>query len=130
MAANPLTEIKDDLVLDRIRILKLINQNRPIGLFDSGPHGSMVAQESFGPCQQAVEGNPSGGEKPAFHQSQEGSYQRHDLLKIGLVDHKKLLRQPDDRLRFLKRNLIPSGRRLAQILFKHRPFIGREVLER
>ena len=51
MAARPFTEVEDNLVLYRIGVLKLIDQDRPIGLLDPGTDGGMVAQESFGPCQ-------------------------------------------------------------------------------
>ena len=49
MAARPFTEVEDDLVLDRIGVLKLIDQDRPIALFDPSADGRMVPQESFGP---------------------------------------------------------------------------------
>ena len=51
MAARPFTEVEDDLVLHRIGVLKLIDQDRPIGLFDPSTDRRMVAQESLGPCQ-------------------------------------------------------------------------------
>src|SRR5262245_1480423 len=45
MATRPFTEIEDNLVLHRIGVLKLIYQNRPIGLFDSSTDGGMVTQK-------------------------------------------------------------------------------------
>src|SRR5262245_16972031 len=45
MGTRPLTEIEDNLVLHRISVLKLIDQNRPIGLFDSSTDGGMVTQK-------------------------------------------------------------------------------------
>ncbi|MCG3776772.1 MAG: hypothetical protein JW395_3634 [Nitrospira sp.] len=36
MTVRPFTKVQDDLVLDRICVLKLIDQNCPIGLFDPG----------------------------------------------------------------------------------------------
>ena len=82
MAARPFTEVEDDLVLDRIGVLKLIDQDRPIGLFDPSADGRMVAQEGFGPCQQPIECDPPGGEKPMTYLIEEGSYERHHLLKV------------------------------------------------
>ena len=82
MAARPFTEVEDDLVLHRIGVLKLIDQDRPIGLFDPSADGRMVAQEGFGPCQQPIECDPPGGEKPMTYLMEEGSYERHHLLKV------------------------------------------------
>ncbi len=48
---------------------------------------------------------------------EEGSYERHHLLKVRLVDRNELLREPDDGGRLLERSCIPSGRRLSQIFF-------------
>ena len=51
MAARPFAEVEDNFVLHRIGVLKLIHQDRPIGLFDPSADGRMVLQESFGPRQ-------------------------------------------------------------------------------
>ena len=85
----------------------------------------MVAQEGFGPCQQPIECNPPGGEKSTMYLIEEGSYERHHLLKVGLVDREKLLGEPDDGGCLLERSLIPSGRGLSQILLQDGPFILR-----
>ncbi len=43
MAARPFTEVEDNFVLHRIGVLKLVDQDRPIDLFDPGADGRMVA---------------------------------------------------------------------------------------
>ena len=82
MAARSFTEVEDDLVLHRIGVLKLIDQDRPIGLFDPSADGRMVPQEGFGSGQQPIEGDPPRREKPMMYLIEEGSHERHYFLKV------------------------------------------------
>ncbi len=51
MAPHPFSEVENNLILHRIGVLKLIDQDGPIGLFDPRADGGMVAQQYFGPGQ-------------------------------------------------------------------------------
>ena len=62
----------------------------------------MVAQEGFGSCQQPIERNPPGGEQALPYLTQEGPYQRHHVVKVGLVNGEKLLSQADNRRSLLE----------------------------
>src|SRR6185295_12692679 len=116
MAVRPFTQVENDLVLYRIGVLELVDQNRSIGLFNSSADSRVVAQEGFGPCQEPIECDPPGGEKPPANVLEEGPHECHDLLKVRLVNHEKLLGKPNNGGCLLERSLIPSGRGFPQIL--------------
>ena len=87
----------------------------------------MVSEENFGARQQPVECDPPRSEKRMTHLQEKRSYKGYHLLKIRLVDQKKLSGKPDNGCSLLERRLLPSGRGLSQFLFQDGPFILGQV---
>src|SRR6185295_8359249 len=129
MATHPFSEVENDLILHRIGVLKLIDQDGPIGLFDPRADGGMVAQQYFSPSQKPVECDPPGVVKAMTNVIEKRSYERHHLLKIHLVNSEEILGQSNNGGCFLERSFFPSSWGLSQIFVQNKPFILSDLIE-
>ncbi len=86
LCAGALRQIEHNLVLHRVGILKFIDQQRTIVPFQLFTYGRMIAKQSPGLADQAVEGEPAGIQERLPNRLHERREQSQQILQEFMID--------------------------------------------
>ena len=107
MPAELLRHRKNDFILNRIGILKLIDQHRPILSLDSFPDSGMRVEETSCPCQQTVKRQPPFVHERCADRLNQWTEELQQITKQTMIDIQESLAGFNESFGLLELRFIP-----------------------